>query len=189
MEDISLHLLDMIENSIRADCQNIWLNVSINKTTNRLLISVVDDGIGMDEETLKAIDDPFYTTKNREKKIGLGISLFKQNAEMCNGSFNVTSILGEKTAISAAFQFDHIDRMPIGRLDDTLLNSVIAHPEIEYHLVLSNAEAAGEADEFIFETDEIKRELGETPITYPDVISYIDTLLHEGIKTVKMEEY
>lgn len=189
MQDISLHLLDIIENSVRAKARNIWISIRIEVFRNKLELMILDDGSGMDAETLENAQNPFYTTKlEREKKVGLGIPLFKQNAEMCNGSFFMKSEPGVGTELKAIFELSHVDRMPLGKIGDTMLGCIIGHPEADFHLKLERLMISGEVHEFEFSTAEVKKELGDIPITYPDVIMYVDSAINEGIKNTKMEE-
>ncbi|MDZ4121414.1 MAG: ATP-binding protein [Candidatus Cloacimonadaceae bacterium] len=188
MQDISLHLLDIIENSVRAEAKQIKIRIIINTADNLLRMIIEDDGKGMDAETLRRAQDPFYTSKeSREKKVGLGIPLFKQNAELTNGSFNITSEPKFGTVITVDFTLDHIDRMPLGNLKDTLLGSIIGHPEVDFYVCLRNKDR-GKEQSFHFDTAAIKEELGNIPLTYPDVIEYIDQSLEEGIQNTNMED-
>jgi len=188
MQDISLHLLDIIENSVRAQARNIKIRVIRNVQKNRLRIIVEDDGIGMDSHTLEMAQNPFYTSKlDREKKVGLGIPLFKQNAEISNGCFKMASEPGFGTVLTVDFELDNIDRMPLGNLKDTLLGAIVGHAEVDFSINLS-AKEKGVEQSFHFDTAAIKEELGDIPLTYPDVIEYIDQSLQEGIQNTNMEE-
>ncbi|MCB5272059.1 MAG: ATP-binding protein [Candidatus Cloacimonetes bacterium] len=188
MQDISLHLLDIIENSVRAEAKNIKVRVINNVQKNRLRIIVEDDGIGMDSHTLEKAQDPFYTSKlQREKKVGLGIPLFKQNAEMVGGTFKMASEPGFGTVLTVDFTLDHIDRMPLGNLKDTLLNVIIGHTDVDYCVHLIYRDKAKEQC-FYLDTKAIREELGDIPLTYPDVIEYIDQSLFEGIQNTNMED-
>jgi hypothetical protein len=188
MQDISLHLLDIIENSARAKARNIKIRVINNVGDNLLRIIVEDDGTGMDPETLEMAQNPFYTSKaERQKKVGLGIPLFKQNAELSNGCFQMTSEPGFGTVLTVDFQLDHIDRMPLGNLKATLLGAIIGHPEVDFNIILIYCEH-GKEQSFHFETAAIKEELGDIPLTYPDVIEYIEQSLNEGIQNTNMED-
>ncbi len=188
MQDISLHLLDIIENSARAESSNIRISVLIDERINLMRFTVEDDGTGMDEETLKAAQNPFYTSKaERVKKVGLGIPLFAQNAELCAGRFQLDSELGKGTVLVAEFEYNHIDRMPLGNLQDTLISGIIGHQEVDFWLNLDHH--IGEVHhDFAFNTAEIKEELGGIPLTYPDVIQFIEENIKEGIKKTEMEE-
>ncbi|HNX37653.1 MAG TPA: ATP-binding protein [Candidatus Cloacimonadota bacterium] len=188
MQDISLHLLDIIENSVRAGAKHIKVRVINNVPENVLRLIVEDDGIGMDSQTMQMAQDPFYTSKlEREKKVGLGIPLFKQNAELCNGSFKMASEPGFGTVLTVDFQLDHIDRMPLGNLKDTLLGAVVGHSEVDFYINLIY-QSPFATQSFLFDTAAIKEELGDIPLTYPDVIEYIDQSLLEGIQNTNMED-
>ncbi len=188
MQDISLHLLDIIENSVRAEAKNIRLRVIQDRKKNLLRLIIEDDGVGMDTSTLEQAQNPFYTSKaERVKKVGLGIPLFKQNAELSNGSFTINSEPGFGTALTVDFELDHIDRMPLGNLKDTLLGAIIGHPEVDFYVTLIYADRGQELS-FHFSTAAIKEELGDIPLTYPDVIEYIDQSLFEGIQNTNMED-
>lgn len=188
MQDISLHLLDIIENSVRAEAKNIKIRVIRDVQKNRLRLIVEDDGVGMDSHTLELAQSPFYTSKTeREKKVGLGIPLLKQNAEQTNGCFKIASEPGFGTVLTVDFQLDHIDRMPLGNLKDTLLGAIIGHPEVDFYIHLIFCEK-GKEQIFHFDTAAIKEELGGIPLTYPDVIEYIDQSLYEGIQNTNMED-
>jgi len=188
MQDISLHLLDIIENSVRAEATEIKISISANLMRNLLSFEISDNGTGMDEETLKMAQDPFYTSKSeRKKKVGLGIPLFKQNAEQCNGYFRIDSFLGKGTVINAAFAYDSIDRMPLGKVGDTILSAIIGHTETDFNLHLERI-GFNDTVDFDFDTKAIKEELGDIPINYPDVVMFIEETLKEGIKKTNLEE-
>ncbi len=188
MQDISLHLLDMIENSVRAGASLVEIHINADVPRNRISFLIRDDGCGMDDETIRSAMNPFYTTKvEREKKIGLGIPLFMQNAEACGGDFTIASIPGEGTEIRAHFKFDHIDRMPIGNLEDTMLGAIVGHPETDFLFELRRNGFNGAWD-FSLDTRDIKKELDGIPINYPDVIGFLSEIINEGVKNTKMEE-
>jgi hypothetical protein len=119
--------------------------------------------------------------------VGLGIPLFKQNAELVGGSFKMASEPGFGTVLTVDFVLDHIDRMPLGNLKDTLLGAIIGHPEVDFFIHLIYRDKSEEQC-FHFDTKAIREELGEIPLTYPDVIEYIDQSLYEGIQNTNMED-
>lgn len=114
MKDISLHILDISDNCIRANSQNISFNINIDNNGILELI-IKDDGHGMDAEKLKNVSDPFFSTRTN-RKIGMGIPLLKQNAEITGGSFNIISEISIGTTTIAKFDTKHIDCLPIGDL-------------------------------------------------------------------------
>ncbi|MFO7660292.1 MAG: ATP-binding protein [Candidatus Cloacimonadaceae bacterium] len=188
MQDLSLHLLDIIENSVRARARSIRIRIISDSQQNVLRFIVEDDGCGMDSETLEMAQDPFYTSKEeRTKKVGLGIPLFKQNAEFCNGSFTISSEPCLGTVLKADFERDNIDRLPLGNLKDTLLGAIVGHQDIDFYINLICRDK-GKEQSFHFDTEAIKEELGDIPLTYPDVIEYIEQSLIEGIQNTNMED-
>ena len=102
MKDLSLHILDIVQNSIRAKAQLIEIEITELPKENQLIITIADDGTGMNSEQLKQAIDPFYTSRTT-RKVGLGLSLFKQNAEQTGGSFNIESESEKGTKVTAIF--------------------------------------------------------------------------------------
>ena len=131
MEELALHILDIAENSIRAGADRIFIRIHPDPDRDLLTIEIIDNGKGMDESSIKYAKDPFYTTKP-EKKVGLGLPLLSQAAEMSGGTVTVSSRPGKGTTVHAAFKYSHIDRQPLGNLEETLLTLIISHPEIQF---------------------------------------------------------
>lgn len=130
MEDLSLHIMDIIENSLRADAKNVTIRL-VENMYNKLTLEIVDDGIGMDEEILTHATDPFFTTKNG-KKFGLGISLLAQAAEETGGVLHVESKEDKGTRLLATFNKNNIDMKPIGDIGKTIRVLKATHPEVNF---------------------------------------------------------
>jgi len=131
MEDLSLHILDIVENSIRAHAKKIEIKIIEEKKKDLLTIEINDDGKGMDEKTLKDVLDPFFTTKNT-RKVGLGLSLLAQSAEESGGSIKIESKPGQGTKVKATFGYSHIDRKPLGDVHESLKVLITANPDIDF---------------------------------------------------------
>ncbi len=129
MEDISLHVLDIAENSIRANARNVNITITENKKDNLLTLTIEDDGKGMDDKTKEYALNPFFTTK-KGKKVGLGLAFLSHSAEEAGGTMKVESEPGKGTKITTTFKLGHIDRKPIGNLNETIKCLKITHPEI-----------------------------------------------------------
>jgi anti-sigma regulatory factor (Ser/Thr protein kinase) len=181
MREIALHLLDIAENSVAAKAKNIRIEVSEDLVEDRLWACVQDDGRGMDAETVKRVIDPFYTTRTT-RKVGLGIPLFKDAAEMAAGDLTLQSEPGKGTRLEVRFQHSHIDRMPLGDIAMTFRTLLISYPHIHwvfrYQIRLS---PETQAEEFLFDDTELKAELGDVPLTEPEVLAFVRQLLEEGI--------
>ena len=132
MEDLSLHLLDIVENSLRANARNIGIRLTRDEGEDRLVLEVTDDGDGMDDETLHRATDPFFTTKEG-KKAGLGLAFLARSAREAGGTMEVGSEKGKGTKIVAIFAMNHIDRLPLGNLDETLRCLRATHPDVNFN--------------------------------------------------------
>ena len=176
MKDISLHLIDIIQNSVTAKADTIIIAIDTTLEEDQLKISVSDNGSGMDKEMLSQVTSPFVTTRTT-RKVGLGIPLFKASAEMAEGKLNITSEKGKGTVIEAYFKISSIDRIPLGDVSETLMTVVLASPEINFELLLKSCNGA-----FEFRTLEVKEKLGEVPITDFEVLAWLKEFIDEGIK-------
>jgi signal transduction histidine kinase len=131
MEDISLHILDIVENSLRANAKNVKIKVTEDEKQDLLTVLIEDDGEGMDKETLKRACDPFFTTKAK-KRIGLGLSLLSQSAQQGGGKLTINSKKGKGTKICATFRLSNIDTKPLGNIDETIKVLRSSHPEVRF---------------------------------------------------------
>lgn len=174
MEDISLHILDIAENSVRADAQNIEIILTRDAEKDIFRVEVIDDGRGMDAGTLSRAVDPFFSTKR--KKTGLGIPLLSQAAEQAGGAVTMDSSPGKGTRVRAEFQWSHVDRPPIGDMAGTVLTLIGGHPDRDY--IYEEREGR---NSFRLDTREIKSDLEGVPITEPAVLQAIRDLLKENI--------
>jgi signal transduction histidine kinase len=129
MEDVSLHILDIVENALRAGARNVVIRLAQSQREDRLVLEVIDDGEGMNEETTRRVVDPFFTTK-QGKRVGLGLSLLAHAAEEADGKLEVHSEPGKGTKVIATFGLSHIDRRPLGNIEETLKCLKATHPEV-----------------------------------------------------------
>jgi len=184
MREISLHLLDIAENSVAAGALNIRIEVHEDIKNDILQASVEDDGRGMDTETAKSVLDPFYTTRTT-RKVGLGIPLLKLAAEQSQGGLGLVSEPGKGTRVEVTFRHSHIDRMPLGDLASTFLAVLVAYPHIHWIFNYRATQPDGQSNEFAFDDTELKAELGGLPMTEPEILSFVRRMLEEGIGAIK----
>ncbi|NIM13941.1 MAG: ATP-binding protein [Candidatus Aminicenantes bacterium] len=128
MEDLSLHIMDIVENSLRAGAEHIAVRL-VDKANHILVIEVEDDGRGMNEETLKNAANPFYTTKNG-KRYGLGLSLLSQACEDAGGRLRIEKGRTKGIKVIASFKKDNVDIKPMGNIDKTMRVFRALHPEV-----------------------------------------------------------
>lgn len=177
MKDISAHVMDIVQNSITANATEIGVDIKCDDADDTFCITITDNGKGMSEEMVSRVTDPFTTTRTT-RKVGLGIPLFKEGCEKTGGSFSITSELGKGTVVSAIYKKSHIDRPPIGDMPGVLSTLVICNEDIRFRITASYAE------EFAFDTAEVKNTLEGIPFSNPDVSMFIMGYLKEGFKEV-----
>ena len=175
MRDISLHIMDIMQNSTRAEANNIGLMLEIDREKDILYVTISDDGCGMSEDFISKVISPFTTTRTT-RNIGLGIPMFKLSGEICGGGFDIKSKVGEGTSITAFYIISNIDRLPLGDIGDTLTGTIMSYPELRYKL-----ELLGGNEDFIFDTDEIKKQLGDVPLTEFEVVNWMKEYINENV--------
>jgi len=131
LEDLSLHILDIAENSIRAGASLIQITIDEDIEKDQLVIKMEDNGRGMRSEELEKALNPFYTTKEN-KRVGLGLSLFSEAARMAGGNLEIKTREKEGIQIQAIFQYSHIDRKPLGNINETLETLIVGNPHVDF---------------------------------------------------------
>jgi len=131
MEDLSLHILDIAENSISAAARRIEIKIDEDKDKDLLTIEIIDDGKGMNRKALNKALDPFFTTRTT-RKVGLGLSFLAQAAKESGGKIELNSKPRGGTTVKATFRLSHPDCKPMGDINETIRTLVVAHPEIDF---------------------------------------------------------
>lgn len=183
MTEISLNVLDVAENSIRAKANLIQIKVTVNSIQDRLTIIISDNGCGMTAEQIAKVEDPFFTTRTT-RAVGLGVPFFKCAAELTGGEFNVISEPGKGTVVTAIFILSHIDRMPLGDMISTMHTLITFNTTIDFMYYY-------EVDEnsFTLDTREFRSILGDIPFNMPEVSAYIKEYLQEHEEEVNKGRY
>lgn len=177
MNELSLYILDLVQNSVSAGASHVEISVVISDDSDSVVISITDDGCGMSEEFLAKVVSPFTTTR-KTRKVGLGIPMIKELCELCEGEFGIESRVGEGTRLSLRFKKSNIDLPPMGSLADTVVALVNGSPVTpEFRLVYAN-----NGEEFEFDTAQIREALAGVPLDTPDVLGWIHDFVMEGIE-------
>lgn len=179
MKELSLHILDLAENSIKAKSTIIRITINENLIKDLLSIVIEDNGLGMDEDFLKVVVDPFTTTRTT-RNVGLGLPLIKAAAERCEGSFRIDSTKGNGTKVTATFKHSHIDRAPIGDMGQTIV-ALINHNEAIEYIYTHNVNCR---QSFIFDTREIKKLLDGVSIKKSEILLWIIEYINDGINNL-----
>ena len=176
MKDLAMHIMDILQNSTRAGATEITLDVIEDAHKDTLTLRFIDNGCGMDEETLSKVLNPFFTTRTT-RKVGLGLSLLKQNAEQTGGFLDITSQKGVGTTVTAVFGLTNIDRPPMGDLAGGFVLTASAYPNIRFILNYQRDDL-----NYKFDTQEVLEILDGISIQEPEVIQYLTEMIAENIK-------
>jgi signal transduction histidine kinase len=152
MEDLSLHILDIVENSIAAMAKRIEIRIDEDQARDLVTIEIKDNGKGMDEQTMKKAIDPFFTTRTT-RRVGLGLSLLAQAARDSEGTFDLNSDPDKGTTVNATFRLSHPDCKPMGDIGQTIQVLVMSHPEIDFLYEHKNDKST-----YRFDTREVRKE-------------------------------
>lgn len=175
MRELSLHILDILENSVEAGATRIELLIEEDLREDVLRITVSDNGRGMGQDLIKRVLDPFVTSR-KTRHVGLGLPLFAAAARRCNGDLHIQSQLGVGTTITATFQHSHIDRAPLGDMVGTALAVVLSERPVDIYYRHTR-----DARTFELDTAEVRQELGDVPLSHPLVRGWLETTLKEGL--------
>ncbi len=174
MPEIAMNVLDVAENSVRAEASLIEISVTVDQAADRLTIVIKDDGCGMSPEQVAHVEDPFFTTRTT-RKVGLGVPFYKMAALSTGGDFSIESEVGKGTIVTAVFGLSHIDRMPLGDMPGTMHTLITFNTHIDFVYTYSYNDQS-----FKLDTREFKQILGDVPLNAPDVSQYIKDYLKEG---------
>jgi len=173
MRDLSLHMLDIIGNSLSARASKIDVELNADPLTDRLSLIIRDNGKGMDASVVSQVTDPFYTTRTT-RSVGLGIPLLKEQCELTGGSLSIRSQAGQGTELEAVLGLSNIDRLPLGSISETFTVLVLTDPSIDYTLIMRSPGKAFELD-----FAEVRNQLAEVALNEPIVMDWLSQIIDE----------
>lgn len=183
MKELSLNILDIVENSVKAGAANIGIELDESEK-GRLVLTITDNGCGMEEHILRGVTDPFYTTRTT-RPVGMGLSLLKLAAEQTGGTMTVESV-SEKvspdrhgTVVRATFATDHIDCVPLGDITATLVTLIQGSPEIDFHYLHRIGGSTVELD-----TAQMRQVLEDVPLNSFEVLQWIEASVNEQYEQI-----
>ena len=183
MKELSLNILDITENSVKAGAT--LTEISILEENTLLTLTVTDNGCGMNEETVRSVTDPFYTTRTT-RKVGLGIPLLKLASEQTGGTLVISSRDKESfpdshgTVLTATFYKNHLDFTPLGDVISTVVTLIQGHPEVDF--LFTHKE---ENREVTLDTRELRQVLVDIPLNSPEILGWIRDNLEEQYSEFK----
>lgn len=183
MTEISLNVLDVAQNSVRASASLIQIFLTVDSIQDTLSIIIQDNGCGMTPEQVAQVEDPFFTTRTT-RKVGLGVSFYKYAALSTGGEFSIQSELGVGTTVTAVFGLSHIDRMPLGDMTSTMHTLITMNEDIDFLYTYTVDDRS-----FTLDTREFRAVLEDVPFSTPEVSSYIREYLIENKNEVDNGRY
>ncbi|MGI9950981.1 ATP-binding protein [Moorellaceae bacterium AZ2] len=176
MEELALHLLDLMENSLAAGADRLELRIQEDLAANRMIIELMDDGRGMEEGEIEAALDPFFTTR-ASRRVGLGLPLFRATARQCGGDLTLSSRPGEGTRVVATFELNHIDRPPLGNMGATI--AAVLGREVPVELYYRHQRGQ---EVFEFSTSRLREILGDIPFNLAPVLAWVRDFVNQGLQ-------
>ena len=175
MQELSLNILDIAQNSVVAAASLIEIDIAVYGENNKMLsITIKDNGKGMDRQTLENVTNPFFTSRTT-RKVGLGIPLFKMAAEQTGGSFDIQSAVGVGTIVKAVFDTSNIDCTPLGDIWDTVAILIQMNEDIDFVYTASRGE-----ESFVCDTRQLKEIMEGAPLSDPMVVRWIKEFIEEN---------
>ena len=174
MQELSLNVLDVAENSVRADASLVEITVEEDTAAGWLTIVIRDNGRGMTPEQVQTVIDPFYTTRTT-RKVGLGVPFFRMAAQLSGGDLTIQSEVGKGTTVTAAFGLSSIDRMPLGDINGTIATLVQCNPGIDWLYTRRK-----DGREMVMDTRQFREVLEDMPLDSPEVLGFLRDYLAEN---------
>ncbi|GAF03145.1 ATP-binding protein [Saccharicrinis fermentans] len=175
MRDISMHILDIIGNSVRAGASLVKIAIVEDRVRDLLILKVEDDGCGMDAQMAKMALDPFFTSR-KTRKVGLGIPLLKQNTQLTGGDLVIESEPGKGTQLKASFVYSHIDRPPLGDLGGTIGMVVSGNPKVDFIYTHQC-----DQEVFKFDSRDVKKILDGVPVSDVGISNFMQEMIRENL--------
>lgn len=176
MRELSLHILDIVENGLTAGATLIEMTIVEALSKDRLVITISDNGSGMPADKLENPSDPFITSRT-VRKVGLGLSLLSAAAERCEGKLEIESKAGRGTKVTTSFQHSHIDRAPIGDMASTLATLLMGNPDVDFAYTHQIDDRS-----FSLDTREIKADMPDLSLQDPLVIHHLADTIRTNLK-------
>jgi anti-sigma regulatory factor (Ser/Thr protein kinase) len=180
VKDLSLHILDIVQNSVAAGADLVTVTIDEDLAANMFRIEIGDNGRGMTKETLAKVADPYYTSRTT-RKVGMGIPLFMHTARQAGGQLQITSEPGAGTKVVVKLAYDHIDRPALGDMAGVMSMLSGTNPDMDFVYTHRKNE-----NTYVFDTREVKQILDGMPLSELPVIRYVKEMIQENLGELGM---
>ena len=179
MNDLSMHILDIVQNSISAGATRVTLTVDEAPGADLLTIVIGDNGKGMTPEQVSRLSDPFFTSRTT-RKVGMGIPLLMDSARQSGGDVRIESEPGKGTEVTAVFGYSNIDRPPLGDVANALMLLVSSNPALDF---LFTYRYTGE--EYLFDTVDVREILGDDALKDLTIIRNLEEMIKDNMREIR----
>ncbi len=175
MRELADNILDIAQNSIAAGASLVEIDIVVSHAQDTVSLAFIDNGCGMSEDMVRAVCDPFTTTR-KTRKVGLGLPLLKMTAQATGGEMSIASKMGEGTTVRVSFGLSHIDRPPMGDVPGVLHTLVLMNPQTDFHFAFDY-----DGKTFVLDTREIREAVAPIPLDHPEISAWIRDCLKQNI--------
>ena len=175
MRELADNILDIAQNSIAAGASLVEIDIIVSHAQDTVSLTFIDNGCGMSEDMVRAVCDPFTTTR-KTRKVGLGLPLLKMTAQATGGEMSIASKPGEGTTVRVTFGLSHIDRPPMGDVSGVLYTLVLMNPTTDFRFTLDY-----EGKTFALDTREVREAVAPIPLDHPEISAWIRDCLKQNI--------
>lgn len=179
MNDLSMHILDIVQNSISAGATLVTLTVDESPAEDLLTIAVGDNGRGMTPEQVSRLSDPFFTSRTT-RKVGMGIPLLMDSARQSGGDVRIESEPGKGTEVTAVFGYSNIDRPPLGDVANALMLLVSSNPALDFLFTYRY-----NGDEYLFDTVDVREILGDDALKDLTIIRNLEEMIKDNMREIR----
>jgi anti-sigma regulatory factor (Ser/Thr protein kinase) len=178
MQELSMNVLDVAENSVAAGASLTQITLSTNSAAKRLTLTIADNGKGMSPEMVQQVTDPFCTTRTT-RRVGLGLPFLKMAAELTGGALHIESQPGVGTTVTATFGLGHIDLAPLGDIAGTVAGLVQCNPDVDFVYTV-----CADGNCFTADTRQLREVLDGVSFAEPAVALWLREYLEENTNSI-----
>ena len=179
MNDLSMHILDIVQNSISAGATRVTLTVDESPAEDLLTIAVGDNGRGMTPEQVSRLADPFFTSRTT-RRVGMGIPLLMDSARQSGGDVRIESEPGKGTEVTAVFGYSNIDRPPLGDVANALMLLVSSNPDLDFLFTYRY-----DGEEFLFNTADVRDVFGKDALRNLTIIRNLEKMIKDNMREIR----
>lgn len=179
MNDLSMHILDIVQNSISAGATLVTLTVDESPAEDLLTIAVGDNGRGMTPEQVSRLADPFFTSRTT-RRVGMGIPLLMDSARQSGGDVRIESEPGKGTEVTAVFGYSNIDRPPLGDVANALMLLVSSNPDLDFLFTYRY-----DGEEYLFDTSDVRDVFGKGALKDLTIIRNLEKMIKDNMREIR----